>query len=200
MTLCRGNRHTLTEFHRGDRELFEVSMRVRAGEDVALPTSLPQEKWAIAFLHASRIRWNQEKEATFVGTKQSVAISKNPRDNHSQGVRLCYGYPLVARRAAKQLGIKKADRLTVLKCTYSQLELRLEDETKKMKHRLKLTVDTSDFHRYFRPGFCVTLYQAQGATLAEPFTILDWNTKHMGPRQRYVAVSRAVKMEDVAAR
>ena len=115
-------------------------------------------------------------------------------------MRLCYGYPLVARRAAKQLGIKKADRLTVLKCTYSQLELRLEDETKKMKHRLKLTVDTSDFHRYFRPGFCVTLYQAQGATLAEPFTILDWNTKHMGPRQRYVAVSRAVKIADVAAR
>ena len=74
MTLCRGNRHTRTEFHRGDRELFEVSMRVRAGEDVAFPTSLPQEKWAIAFLHASRIRWNQEKEATFVGTKQSVAI------------------------------------------------------------------------------------------------------------------------------
>lgn len=129
-----------------------------------------------------------------------MIIPKNPRDNHSQDVRLCYGYPLVAQRASKQLGIKKADWLVVLKCTRSQLELRLEEKTKMVKHQLKLTVDTSDFHRYFRPRFCVTLYQAQGNTLTEPYTILDWHTKHMGPRQKYVAVSRAVKMAGVAAR
>ena len=56
MTLCRGNRHTLTKFHRGDLALFEICMRVRAGEHVALPTSPPEEKWAIAYLHTTRMK------------------------------------------------------------------------------------------------------------------------------------------------
>ena len=207
LTLCRGNRHTLTEFHRGDRALYEICLRVRAGKDVAadIMGRPGASVWAIAFLHSSRLEWNEQAEQAFVGTKQSVTIEKNPRDGHSQKVRVCYGYPLVARRAAKLLGIKKADRLTVIKCTQSQLELRLEDEAKLKKDRLKLTVDAGDFHKYFRPGFCVTLYQAQGATFRFAYTILDWYARnkrtgklHMGPRERYVAVSRGVELKSVA--
>jgi hypothetical protein len=207
-TLCNGLCYTLTKFQRGDRELFDLCVCARAGEDVASAFPEHEEtKWAIAYLHDTRIKWNEEAELKFVEGKQTVTVERNEKDDRSQTVRLCYGYPVIARVGAASLGLRKADRLTVIKVTKQHLELRREDEKLKKKDRPKITIDTDLFHNYFRPGFCVTLYQAQGATFREGYTILDWDARnkrtgelHMGPRERYVAISRGTCRANVQVR
>ena len=61
--------------------------------------------------------------------------------------------------------------------------------------------NTSEFHRYWRPAFCITVHQSQCTTIDQPYTIYGYNHEHMmgpgGPRGRYVAVSRGTKMEYV---
>jgi len=57
-----------------------------------------------------------------------------------------------------------------------------------------------DLCRYFRLGFCVTSYTAQGESIDEAFTIHDWNWEHRKTTEvdwtgRYVAASRTTKAE-----
>ena len=55
----------------------------------------------------------------------------------------------------------------------------------------KINLDIKDFHKYFYPGFCITVYASQGETYKESYTIHDWNFQHFCNKAKYVALSRS---------
>ena len=118
----------------------------------------------------------------------------------SQDVDLCEGMPLIAHRRWEEKDLKNSARGTIVSVKFNHHG---EDELVIALDRTGALVEmaTSDFHRYWRPAFCITVHQSQCITINQPYTIYGWNHEHMlgpeGPRGRYVAVSRGTKMEHV---
>ena len=135
----------------------------------------------------------------------------------SQDVRLRVGYPLVCHKTNKAMGVKNSERFEVTALGDETFTVRRvpkqaqrdawPPETLEAKEAERLVCryvdaggarDKIGLHRVFRPGYCVTVHQAQGDTFAEPFTIHDWNHRFMAGAGRYVAFTRARAVAQVA--
>ena len=204
MWLSDMRRMRLTTYRRGDAQLGEVCKELRAAvrsqrlDDVD-PNLFPVRQETninISYVHRLRKRVIAERMAKFVANKRSVHVPANPKDPKSQDVDLVEGMPVIAHRRWQQAGVKNAARGRVVEARlnhhgedYLVICLERTGELVEMK--------ASEFHRYWRVGFCITVHQAQCITIDEPFTIYGWNHDHMIGRGRYVAVSRGTRMEYV---
>ena len=204
---CR--RMELQTYHRGDAQLGQICSELRQAVidrtvDTVNPLLFPvrvETDVNISYVHRIRKRVNAERMAKFVQTKRySVHVPANPKDDKSQDVNLCEGMPLIAHRRWEEQNLKNSARGTIVSVKLNhhggdELVISL-DRTGDL-----IEMATSNFHRYWRPAFCITVHQSQCTTIDQPYTIYGWNHEHMmgpgGPRGRYVAVSRGTKMEDV---
>jgi ATP-dependent exoDNAse (exonuclease V) alpha subunit len=58
-----------------------------------------------------------------------------------------------------------------------------------------ITIQIDDFQKYFYPSYCITCHKSQGSTIDESYTIHEFNKMHH--KLRYVALSRATKLENI---
>jgi hypothetical protein len=206
MWLSDMRRMRLTTYRRGDAQLGEVCKELRAAVrgqrlDNVDPKLFPVHQETdinISYVHRLRKKVNAERMAAFVKDKRSVHVPANPKDPKSQDVDLLEGMPVIAHRRWQQAGVKNAARGRVVEVS-SFTGGHGEDHLVICLERTGELVEmkTSEFHRVWRVGFCITVHQAQCITIDEPFTIYGWNNHYMLGRGRYVAVSRGTRMEHV---
>ena len=204
-------RMELKTYQRGDAQLGQICCELRQAVidrtiDKVDPLLFPvrvETDVNISYVHRIRKKIIAERMANFIRTRRySVHLPANPKDDKSQDVDLCEGMPLIAHRRWEQKDLKNSARGTIVSVSSftggngtDELVISL-DRTGEL-----IEMQTSDFHRYWRPAFCITVHQSQCITINQPYTIYGWNHEHMlgpeGPRGRYVAVSRGTKMEHV---
>ena len=204
-------RMKLKTYRRGDAQLGQICSELRQAVidrtiDKVDPLLFPvrvETDVNISYVHRIRKKVIAERMAKFIRTRRySVHLPANPKDDKSQDVDLCEGMPLIAHRRWEQKDLKNSARGTIVSVSSftggngtDELVISL-DRTGEL-----IEMQTSDFHRYWRPAFCITVHQSQCITINQPYTIYGWNHEHMlgpeGPRGRYVAVSRGTKMEHV---
>ena len=204
-------RMELKTYRRGDAQLGQICSELRQAVidrtiDKVDPLLFPvrvETDVNISYVHRIRKKVIAERMAKFIRTRRySVHLPANPKDDKSQDVDLCEGMPLIAHRRWEQKDLKNSARGTIVSVSSftggngtDELVISL-DRTGEL-----IEMQTSDFHRYWRPAFCITVHQSQCITINQPYTIYGWNHEHMlgpeGPRGRYVAVSRGTKMEHV---
>ena len=204
-------RMELKTYQRGDAQLGQICCELRQAVidrtiDKVDPLLFPvrvETDVNISYVHRIRKKVIAERMANFIRTRRySVHLPANPKDDKSQDVDLCEGMPLIAHRRWEQKDLKNSARGTIVSVSSftggngtDELVISL-DRTGEL-----IEMQTSDFHRYWRPAFCITVHQSQCITINQPYTIYGWNHEHMlgpeGPRGRYVAVSRGTKMEHV---
>jgi hypothetical protein len=208
---CR--RMELKTYHRGDAQLGLICSELRQAVidrtvDEVDPLLFPvrvETDVNISYVHRIRKKVIAERMTKFIQTKRySVHVPANPKDDKSQDVDLCEGMPLIAHRRWEEKHLKNSARGTIV--SVSSFTGGGPAQTDELVITLDRTGDliemqTSDFHRFWRPAFCITVHQSQCTTIDQAFTIFGWNHEYMmgpgGPRGRYVAVSRGTKMEYV---
>ena len=207
-------RMELKTYRRGDAQLGLICSELRQAVidrtvDKVDPLLFPirvETDVNISYVHRIRKKVIAERMARFVQTKRySVHVPANPKDDKSQDVDLTEGMPLIAHRRWEEQNLKNSSRGTIVSVT--SFTGRGPSQTDELVIALDRTgelveMQTSDFHRFWRPAFCITVHQSQCTTIDQPYTIFGWNHEHMmggegGPRGRYVAVSRGTKMEYV---
>ena len=199
--LCGGRRMDLTTFRRGDASMGEICQQLRRGVytgeeiDPALFPVRVETDINIAVTHKTRKRVIADRMAAFVKNRRSVHVPANPKDNRSQPVDLSEGMPLIAHRRWDKAGVKNACRATIVSV---KLNHHGKDEMVITLDRTGKIVEmkTSDFHKYWRPAFCITVYNSQCLTFREPYTIHDWDHFAMKGRSAYVAITRGTCMTD----
>lgn len=182
-TLCDGNRLLLTKCRRADNRLFEMCKKASKVRVADFP---PIEKTMrnIAYRHETRMKINDDCMKRFIIDRtDTVLIPKEAKDPHSQDMHLCPGMPVIAMCAQKKLGIFKTSQYVVVAIDTEHVTLSDGNETIKFPF--------ATFAKYFYMAFCVTVYASQGCTIAEKYTVHDWNFIYMCARAKYVALSRA---------
>ena len=214
--LVDGNRVTLTQCRRADKASHCINQRLRNEEGINVASYPVQHttRINISRLHKTRIRVNAECVAWFQGLHPDrkkhpipiLCVKNNPKrriDTHAQVFELMEGMPLVAwknRKAKKDRPrIVNNMRYNVAKIVGDKMTLVPELKIPKMDST-PMDIPLGDLCRYFRLGFCVTSYTAQGESIDEAFTIHDWNWVHRTTKEvdwtgRYVAASRTTKAE-----
>ena len=205
-------RMELKTYRRGDAQLGQICSELRQAVinrtvDKVDPRLFPvrvETDVNISYVHRIRKKVIAQRMAKFVQkARYSVHVPANPKDDKSQDVDLCEGMPIIAHRRWEEKNLKNSARGTIVSVSSftggngtGELVISL-DRTGEL-----LEMQTSEFHRFWRPAFCITVHQSQCTTIDQPYTIFGWNHEHMiggegGPRGRYVAVSRGTKMEYV---
>lgn len=199
-SLCEGNKIKLTEFKRGDKELFLLCRDV---DKVRIEDFRPKQKTYlnIAYTHNTRIRVNNEcmdryiKEACFTDSF-ILNIPKDEKNEKTQNVKLFPGMPIIAHKTNKKIGIINSQKYQIRT---------IEKNMKSVdKYKIKIgwgvedfEICSSEFHKYFYIGFCITIHASQGETFYEPYTIYDWGFSYFSNKAKYVALSRATSIENI---
>jgi len=195
-SLCEGNKIKLTEFKRGDKELFSLCRDVN-NVNINDFTPTQQTYLNIAYTHKTRIRVNAECMERFIKelcwtNPDIIYIPKDEKNEKTQDVKLFWGMPVIAHKTNKKLGIVNSQ-------TY---QIRKFEKNTKSPDKYKITIDdleicSTEFHKYFYVGFCITLHASQGETFFEPYTIYDWGLHHFCNKAKYVALSRATSIKNI---
>ena len=199
--LCDGNRLQLTKNRRSDSRLFDLARDVETTDIKQFPV---KEKTFlnIAFKHTTRKRVNQDcllrylqEEADAEDVK--LVIPADPKNPKTQDVILTTGIPVVCHTTRnnkqeknKGNGFLNSERFEVQRIEKDIITLVGSGDR-------EVQIKTSEFHKYFYLGFCITVHTSQGETFNEKYTIYDWNFYHFCKKAKYVAVSRATSFENI---
>jgi len=190
-SLCDGNRLQLTQCRRANSELFELCKNV---ESIDL-TKFEVKKYTylnLAYKHETRMQVNNVCMNTYLAENNInnyISIEKSNKNEKTQDVKLCKGMPIIAHKTNKKLEILNSERFTINSIT--QEAMIINDDFR------ELEIKTTDFHKYFYLGFCITVHSSQGETFNEPYTIHDWNFIYFCNRAKYVALSRATDIKNI---
>ena len=110
-------------------------------------------------------------------------------DGNSQDVKLLAGTPIIARISHKEMDIFNNETFTILKIQRMSETILASDGAK------RLEINFADFQRLFRAAYCITIHCSQGKTFNSPYSIHEWSK--LGPRLKYVALSRSTKKENI---
>ena len=156
----------------------------------------------------------EQAEAQVQGEEEGASATA-PKDtsrldphgfSHSQDIHLFVGLPLVCCHTKKNKGEAIFANSDIWICTaFDDTSVTIQrelGEVDREKDRAQCdmpvhTIDDEELMYRFRPGFCITVYASQGKTFREPYTIHDWNFKHMPGSGRYVALSRGQSIDMV---
>ena len=160
-------RMELKTYRRGDAQLGKVCSELRQAVidrtvDKVDPLLFPirvETDVNISYVHRIRKKVIAERMARFVQTKRySVHVPANPKDDKSQDVDLTEGMPLIAHRRWEEQNLKNSSRGTIVSVKlnhHGENELVIAlDRTGEL-----VEMQTSDFHRFWRPAFCITVHQ-----------------------------------------
>lgn len=195
-SLCDGNKIHLTEYKRGDKELFSLLVNIRKGDlssvnvDDFKPT---QETYLnIAYTHWTRKRVNNDCMERFILEKKKpyIIINCDSKNAKTQDVKLCETMPVIAHKTNKKLNIINSESYTIT--TIKDNKITMTNNRNDI-----INIEVKDFQKYFYLGFCITIYASQGETFNQPYTIYDWNFKYFCNKAKYVALSRATNIKNI---
>jgi hypothetical protein len=199
--LCGGNRLQLTKNRRSDSRLFDLAKNVENVKISDYPVT--QETYLnIAYKHETRIRVNkiclmQFLEEEVDADDVRLFIPKDPKNPKTQDVTLTLGVPVVChttrnnkKEKTKCNGFLNSERFEVQQIEKDMITLVGEGDR-------EVQIKSSEFHKYFYLGFCITVHTSQGETFKEKYTIYDWNFFHFCEKAKYVAVSRATSIDNI---
>ena len=188
--LCDGNTLKLTDYRRGDKELFLLCKDV---ENVNVNNFKPKQHryLNLAYTHHTRIRVNNECMKRYLNEtrKESVFISRDTRNEKTRHANLCVGMPVIAHTTDKKLNVLNFQKFIVKQIKDNKIILNDDND--------EVIVDINKFHKYFYLGFCITIHASQGETFTQPYTIYDWGFKHFCNKAKYVALSRATSIKNI---
>lgn len=189
--LCDGRRTQLTICKRSDDILFNMCQNV---DDInKYNFKIKEDTYKnIAYSHKTRMRVNQDcmhrfhKEFNY----NFVEINKDEKNPKSQDIILCENMPILCNKTHKKLNILNSEIFKVHKL--STTHFTIINGAKE-----KIDIDIKEFHKYFYPGFCITVYASQGETYTDKYTIYDWNFEHFCNKAKYVAMSRSSHIDNI---
>jgi 5-methylcytosine-specific restriction endonuclease McrA len=211
--LCDGQRLRLEKCRRSDDGVFDLYNGVRLGTaevDVSQFKPTATNRLNIAYSHETRKRVNAVCMTRFREGRPFLSCGANERNPKTQAVQIYVGMPIVSYKNDARKGLENSALYTVRSIdeeagTFSievgEPDVRSGSGNKKKTEVVSdgeshtLTLNANEFKNLFYPGFCITVHVSQGCSFDEPYTIHDWNMKHMDHRAKYVALSRARKME-----
>ena len=188
--LCDGNRLKLTEYRRGDKELFLLCKDVsNVNIDDFKPVN--QTYLNLAYTNKTRIRVNTECMERYIKEtkKECVFIPRDKRNEKTQDIKLCVGMPVIAHTTDKKLNILNSQKFIIKQIKDNKIMLDDEGD--------EVLLDINKFHNYFYLGFCITIHASQGETFTQPYTIYDWNFYLFCEKAKYVALSRATSIRNI---
>ena len=195
-SLCDGNKIHLTEYRRGDKELFNLLVNIRKGDlsSVTVEDFKPTKETYlnIAYTHFTRISVNKDCMERFIleHKKPYIFIDKDIKNPKTQDVKLCETMPVIAHKTNKKLNIINSE-------SYNITSMKDNKITMTNKGNDIINIEVKDFQKYFYLGFCITIYASQGETFSKPYTIYDWNFKYFCNKSKYVALSRATNINNI---
>ena len=210
--LCDGQRLLLEKCRRSDSQVFDLYNGVRLGGsvDIGLFERKGVTRLNIAYTHVTRKQVNAMCMDHFREGRPTIGCAANPLNPNTQPVQLYEGMPIVGFKNDARKGLENSEMYRILAIdveadTFSievhEPEVRKGSGIQKktdivlVDGKYILTLNASEFCRYFYPGFCITVHVSQGCSFDEPYTIYNWNCGFMEKRAKYVALSRARKIE-----
>jgi hypothetical protein len=201
--LCSGNRIQLTICRRSDARLFNLCKRIGEldFENKTYTDLMPTEKTYLnlAYTHRTRMRVNNECMKRYLTEHpqlKTVSIPKTKANTHTQNVILCSGMPIIAHTTFRKTRVNKqafdilnSQTFTIHSVGDDVITIKDDQDTMEIK--------TTDFHKMFYLGFCITVHASQGETFTTKYTIYDINFPHFSDKAKYVAFSRGTKIENI---
>lgn len=165
--LCDGRRVQLTKCRRADRMLFDLCSNV-ASINIADFAATEPTYLNLAYTHATRIKVNDECMHRFIAEHKprTVFIPANKLNPKTQDVKLAKGMSVICHTTNKKMNILNSQTFKILDINDDIMTL--DDGDSKFK------IKTTQFHKWFYLGFCITIHASQGETYAAPYTIHDW--------------------------
>ena len=144
----------------------------------------------IAFTNYKRIEINyiMMKKVVLKTKEKALKLKALTYDDNSQDVKLIKGMPIIARVNKLNLDIANNEEFTIKEIDFFNEIIIITDEFNK-----EIEIKHDEFQKLFYVAFCITTHKSQGATIDRPYTIHEFNL--FDSRLRYVALSRATKME-----
>jgi hypothetical protein len=189
--LCDGNRVQLTKCRRADEELFNKCADVE-NIDVSRFTPTEETYFNLAYTHRTRISVNNKCMNRFVAENKrpTISITGDKYNPKIQDVKLSVVMPIIAYTTNRKFKILNFQTFKITKLTSESMTvIDGSDEP--------ITIKTSDNHRFFYLGFCITIHASQGETFAEKYTIHDWKFARFCKKAEYVALSRGTNINNI---
>jgi hypothetical protein len=107
-------------------------------------------------------------------------------DDRSQAVILNKGMPIISNVNNKDIGIFNNQIFKIVKI--DTFTITIEDYFKTL-----ININIPEFQKHFLVGYATTAHSAQGMSIAEPYTIHEWD--RIDQRLKYVPLSRSRSYE-----
>jgi hypothetical protein len=196
--IASGNRCTLTECRRGDRELFDfyssliaggsrfsmpIADAVRAAKQVFRHTG--QARWNLCISHRKRVEINRlHNRAAAPSDCVFLEIRGRPvQGNAAQSMLVWPGIELLGCVQAERKGIRNG-------CLYTVESI---DETSETLRLQGLDVDFTfeQVKHWLRLSFAQTYASCQGTEFGDSLCLHDCGSRHFSRRHLFVGLSRA---------
>lgn len=186
--ICDGNLVKLTECRRSDRRLFNLCMDVNKVNVNDFSSKL-QEK-SICY-HNNKRREINHGLMKIKAKGKCLKLPKLPDKKESQDILIYKGLPIIAYRTNLTYDIANAEEFIIKSYDKNEKSIKIWCEGMADKD-----IQFSDFQKIFYPGYCITVHKSQGSTFNYPYSIIEWD--EMDERLKYVALSRATKLQDIS--
>lgn len=191
--LCDGQRVNLTTCKRSDAELFNIYSNKENIKNIDVELFKVKELTPlnIAYTHKTRKNINKKCMAKFSGDAEFLTCGKAIYNKKTQDVKIYVGLPIVAYKNMQKENIFNSEvyHIESIDMNDKTFSLMVGDEVKTMK--------AHEFKNMFYPAYCITAHVSQGCTFETPYTIHDWNHPRMDITAKYVALSRATKINNI---
>ena len=191
--LSNGNEVILSKNHRANEELGQVykdpyNLKINITErkplnNTTLNLCYTNKQRKVVNLLLSK-KYEMENES-----KKSIDIKEVKGNELTQDYTLLEGMPIISKVNSKKANIVNNEMFIVDEIDGNNIII-ISKQNKK-KH----TIDKSYLRYNFLLAFCITIHASQGQTIKEPYTIYEWNK--LDKYAKYVAVSRATKLDDI---
>ena len=222
--LSDGNKLMLTTCRRADDKLFNLLQFDNIPNIKISQFSSSSSDVNICFTNDMRIQINDKlmKQHKSVNSIELKSLHKKI-DPNSQNVILSVGMPVIGKKndAKQNVVNNKTYKIVELNIANECLTIMDSENEEIKKHNDMLHQVAKDyatktkkkfvapiyepiscvripiclFQYLFYPAYCITTHKAQGQTIKEPFTIHEFD--RMDHKLKYVALTRATKLEDI---
>jgi ATP-dependent exoDNAse (exonuclease V) alpha subunit len=139
--------------------------------------------------HINKIMMRQKAK-----TNKYLQLDKLIFDDNSQDVRLTNDTPIIARKNARELDIFNNEQFIIKNIEFEKQNIIIASDIDDTK---VIDIPFDMFQRLFYVAYAITIYKSQGSTFDYPFTVHEWHHGLFDSRLRYVALSRAPRLENI---
>ena len=188
--LCNYNRNILKVVKRYDMDLKNTLNNIE-NIDISLFKTKEETKINMCYTNKTRKIINKRLNNKYKNDN-SIFINANDDDINSQEMFIYEDLPVICNKNDKNGEYYNNETFKVL--DYNDNDITLINE------RTTIKIKIEDFNKMFYLNYCSTIHKYQGSTINEPYTIWDWNTKHMSKKAKYTALSRATMLKNIYIR